>query len=312
MTYLEYELLVNTDFLTVLRNLVDDARRRVYVATYVASLSDATKPIYYGLAYKWREGLDVAVILNGASQESLKYNTVTADFIRSLGVKNVKFTERFTHIKLYIVDDYFIIGSHNLSASSYLDRYEISLMVHSKRMSDKLAEFFRMLFMEEVAEPAVYRELMENGIYYEVMANYKILQDIYEKTFFASKRIKVMMYIATISRATLRYYALLKRKQEEGLDVAVMLNGASKLSLKYNKEVRDHLKRLGVRRAILTKRFIHTKLFVIDDWAIIGSHNLTAASIAGRLEMSLAIHSPSLANALDHLFEKMFSEELNS
>jgi len=45
--YLEYELLLNREFLDVLEDVVDSAKKRVYIATYIASLSNATKRIYY-------------------------------------------------------------------------------------------------------------------------------------------------------------------------------------------------------------------------------------------------------------------------
>jgi len=307
--YLEYELLLNREFLDVLEDVIDSAKRRVYVATYIAALSDATKGIYYALAYKQKEGLDVKVVLNGASQESLKYNTVTADFLRSLGVRNIKLTSRFTHIKLYIVDDYFIIGSHNLSASSYLNRYEVSVMVRSREMSNRLSELFHDILLNEDAEPIIYRDVLKNGVYYEVAANTKVLRAIYDRVKYANERVKVLMYIATLANATKPLYRLLKEKEDEGLDVAVLLNGASKLPQGYNKPVADFLKELGLSRVLLSKRFIHAKLIVVDNFVILGSHNLTSSSVAGRLELSLAIESPNLANALDTISEELYREE---
>jgi len=47
----------------------------------------------------------------------------------------------------------------------------------------------------------------------------------------------------------------------------------------------------------------------VDNYVILGSHNLTLSSIVGRLELSLAIESPNLANALDTVFEELYREE---
>jgi phosphatidylserine/phosphatidylglycerophosphate/cardiolipin synthase-like enzyme len=311
VNYLDYELLLNKDFLYVLRDLVDTAKRRIYIATYIASKSRVTEDIYYGIAAKQREGVDVKIIMNGASQEALKFNEETKEFLEKLGVKHIKLTKRFTHIKLYIVDDYFIIGSHNLSGSPFMRRFEISIMIHSRDMANKLSELFNDLLLFEDPETLVYRGVIpEIDIYYEVMANYRILRDIYEKTRFAWDRVKILMYIATLSRATMRYYNLLSVKVNEGLDVALLLNGASNLSVRYNKPVYDYLKSKGVERVMLTKDFVHSKLFVIDDFVIVGSHNLTSASIAGRLELALVIKSNNLANALDSIFESIWNKQL--
>jgi len=307
--YLDYELLLNREFLGVLEDVVDSARRRVYVATYVASLSDATKGVYYALAYKQREGLDVKVVLNGASQESLRYNTATAEFLRSLGVRGVKLTSKFTHVKLYIADDYFIVGSHNLTASGYLSRYEVSVMVRSREMSDRLSELFHSILLSEEVGPVVYRGLLGSGTYYEVSANTRVLQSIYDRVRYAKRRVKVLMYIATLSKATRPLYRLLKEKESAGLDVAVLLNGTSELSRRYNGPVAEYLRSLGLRRVLLSGRFVHAKLLVVDDCVVIGSHNLTSSSVAGRLELSVAIESRSLANALDTLFEDVYEME---
>jgi len=306
--YLEYELLLNKDFLYVLRNLISSARKRIYIASYIASLSRITTDIYYAMAERAHIGVDVRVILNGASKEALKYNESTAEFLKSIGVKNVKLTKRFIHIKLYIVDDFFIIGSHNLSGSPFMNRFEISLMIHSKEMSEKLTKVFNEVLSNELADQFIYRGVAFDA-YYEILANYKILSDIFQKTLLSDKRIKIMMYIATMSRVTRKYYDLLLEKFTEGAEIAVMLNGASGICLNYNKQVYDYLKAIGIPRVKLSTSFIHAKLLVLDDTVIIGSHNLTSASIAGRLELSLAVKSKILADALDAIFEDVWRKD---
>lgn len=308
ISYLDYELLLNKEFIYVLRDLVDSAKRRIYIATYVASCSGVVEDIYYGIASKNKHGVDVKIVLNGASQEALKYNSETREFLAKLGIENVKLTKKFIHVKLYIVDDYFIIGSHNLSGSSFAGRQEISLMIRSKPMADKLSILFNEMIVREEAEALVYRDVV-GGVYYEVLVNYRILRDIYDKTRLSSNRVKILVYIASLSKATTRYYSLLRFKQDEGVNIAVLLNGASKMSRRYNEPVHDYLKKIGIRRVLLSKDFIHSKLFIIDDTVVLGSHNLTAASIAGRLELSLAIKSRSLADALDYLFEHIWSRQ---
>ena len=304
--YLRYELLIDREFLKTLKTIVEDARERIYIATYIASLSGITEDIYYAIAARERAGVDVRILLNGASPEARKYNSKTFGFLsEKLGLKTVKLTERFMHIKLYIVDDYFIIGSHNLSGSSFLNRHDISIMIRSKPLSDLLANLFNDILVKEKTESVVYRNTA-GDIYYEVLVNHRVLSDLYEKTRHAYERVKIMMYIATLSKATTKYYKLLRQKQDEGVDVAVLLNGASKLSKYYNERVYERLKSIGVARVLQTCDFIHTKLFIIDDTVLLGSHNLTAASIAGRLELSLSIRSRSLANALNNLFEHMW------
>lgn len=128
LNYLDYEVLYNKEFLNILKDLIDSAKRRIYIATYIASVSRATEDIYYGIGAKYRDRLDIKIILNGTSQEALKFNKTTKQFLETIGVKNIKLTKKFMHIKLYIIDDYFIIGSHNLSGAPLKKRYDISII----------------------------------------------------------------------------------------------------------------------------------------------------------------------------------------
>lgn len=309
MRLLDYELLLNEDFLHVLRDVISEAKRRIYIASYIASLSKVTKDIYYAIAERARNGVDVKIVLNGVSEEALKFNRDTTDFLASIGIKNVKLTGVFTHVKLYIVDDYFIIGSHNLSGSPLMNRVEVSLMIHSKEMSDTLSELFTESILKEDVQSAVYRGVAA-GAYYEVLANYAVLRDFFQKTKLSERRAKILMYIATLSKATKRYYNLLAEKAAEGVEVAVLLNGASNMCKKYNELVANYLKAKGVERVMLSKDFVHAKLLILDDIVILGSHNLTSASIAGRMELSVAIMSNNLANALDSVFEELWAKQL--
>lgn len=310
MRLLDYELLLNEDFLRVLINIVGDAKKRIYIVSYVASLSRATKDIYYAIAERARSGVDVKIVLNGVSQEALKFNKETAEFLNSIGVRSVKLTSVYTHIKLYIVDDYFIIGSHNLSGSSLAGRFEASLMIHSKEMSNILSELFLSSIMNEDVQTVAYRGDVA-GTYYEILVNYAVLRDVFQKTMLSDKRIKILMYIATISKATRRYYDLLAEKSSEGVETAILLNGASNMCRRYNEPVVEYLKAKGVERAMLSRSFVHAKLFILDDTVVIGSHNLTSASVAGRMELAIAIKSNNLANALDTVFEDLWSKQLD-
>jgi len=306
--YLEYELLLNRDFLTVLQDLVSEAGKRIYVASCIASLTKTTFDIYYAMAEKARKGVDVRVVLNGASEGVREFNEATANFLRSIGVDNVKLTEKSMCVKLYIVDDYFIIGSHNLSRPLFKNRYEVSLMIHSKNMSRVLSKVFMEILANERADPFAFRGVVYDA-YYEILANYRMLSDIFQKTLLSGQRVKIMMYIASMSKATTKYYRLLQDKQAEGVEVAVMLNGAQGSWRAYNERVYEFLKSIGISRAMLTSSFVHAKLLIIDDIVVLGSHNLTSASIAGRLELSVAVKSKTLANALDAIFEEKWREE---
>lgn len=303
LRYLRYEVLHGGEFIDVLGDLVDEAERRIYLASYVATLTEQTKDIYYGLLYKQRHGVDVKLLLNG---QKMEYNQPTIAFLREIGLRGARLLmERYTHMKLYIVDDRFIIGSHNLTAPSE-NRYDVSLMIESMEAASVLSDMFLKLYNgDEILFTRLHGML--GGLEYEVQVNEAVLERVYELTEAASERIKILMYQASLTPITKAYYGILRRKWEEGLDIAVLLNGRP-----YNAAAYRHLKNLGVDRVLLTKRFVHAKLYVIDDFVIIGSHNLTSSSLAGRLEMAIGIKSPNMADAFDKVIEDLYLKEEQS
>lgn len=305
---LDYEVLHEGEHLEFLRSLVEEARRRIYFATYIATLNPRTEPLYYALARKRRSGVDVRVVLDGASGEADRYNRATAEFLLSLGVPVAR-TQRFMHVKLYIVDDYVVVGSHNLTYARRGGRYEISVAIRSRRAAGVLSKFVAGAFLGEEPEPGVYRDVLEDGTYYEVLANHRILQDLYEKTSLAGRRVKVAMYIATMSKFTKAYYGVLREKALSGVDVTVVLDGAFRAARRYNEEVYSYLRSLGLGKVALTSRHNHAKVVVVDDFTVIGSHNLTSSSIAGRLELAVVLRNSNLANAMDYAIEGIYESE---
>lgn len=305
---LEYEVLRGGEFLDILTQLIDSARKRVYIATYIASLTSITEDVYYALARRRRSGVDVKVLLDGSSMEADRYNSRTVEFLNTLGVPTSR-SSKFLHVKLYIVDNYAIIGSHNLTSMKGRESYEISVMLNSKRACSRLSEFFLSLYNGEEPEPHIDRDVLEDGTYYEIMTNCRILDDIYEKTLYSMKRVKALMYIATISKATKKYYRLLKEKEDEGVEVVLVLDGSFRISRHYNSKVHDYLKTLGLKKVVLTSKHNHAKVIVIDDYTIIGSHNLTSSSIAGRMELAVSLKNLSLANSMDYTIDDIFAAE---
>lgn len=308
---LEYEILRGGEFLDMLVQLVDGARRRVYIATYIASLNPQTEEVYYAAARRLRSGVDVKFLLDGVSAEADRYNRPSAEFLSSLGVPVVR-TDKFMHIKLYVVDDHVIVGSHNLTSLKGRNSYEVSVMLGSKRAASRLSDFFLSVYGGEDPEPNIDRDILEDGTHYEIMSNYRILDDIYEKTLYCSRRVKILMYIATLSKATKRYYRLLKEKDAEGVDVAVVLDGTFRTSRRYNAEVRGYLEAIGLKKVALTSRHNHAKVVVVDDYTVIGSHNLTSSSLAGRMELAVVLGNSNLSNSMDYMIEEVLATELEN
>lgn len=307
---LEYEVLRGGEFLDILTQLIDSARRRVYIATYIASLSPATEDVYYALAKRCRLGVDVKVLLDGVSGKADKYNSRTAEFLSSLGVPVAR-SNRFMHVKLYIVDDRVIVGSHNLTATPR-GGYEVSVMLNSRRAASELGDFYLAMYGGGHPRDVRYFDLLEDGTPFEVLSGHRILDMLIGRASSCTRRIKILMYIASTSSATRRFYRLLGEKARSGVGVTVVLDGSLRLSRYYNERAYRYMKEAGVEKVVLTSRHTHAKVVVLDNLTVIGSHNLTSSSIAGRAELSVCIWSPSLSGAMDYTVESIYEDEYSS
>ncbi|MEM4619065.1 MAG: phosphatidylserine/phosphatidylglycerophosphate/cardiolipin synthase family protein [Ignisphaera sp.] len=308
---LEYEILRGSEFLDILIQLIDSAKKRIYIATYIASLNNQTEEVYYASARRHKYGVDVKFLLDGASSESDKYNRLSAEFLKSLGIPVIR-TNKFMHIKLYIIDNYIIIGSHNLTAHKEKNSYDISVMIESKKASSKLSNFFLTIYNDKNPDLIIDKDILEDGTQYEIISNYMILDNIYEKTLYSSKRVKILMYIASLSKITKKYYKLLKDKESKGVDVAVVLDGMYRISRHYNTKVYKYLSSIGLKKIALTSRFNHAKIIVIDDYTTIGSHNLTSSSLAGRMELAIILKNNKLSTSMEYIIDDILAKELEN
>ena len=145
----DVKVLRGREFYIELNRMIMGAREYIYFVIYIASLSRSTVKIYRALAEKAREGVDVRVVLNGGSTNSLRYNCRVYEYLKELEIP-VILTSSFTHLKLYMADDKVIVGSHNLTESPRKGRDELSILIHSRYVTDILLNIFREIYMKEI------------------------------------------------------------------------------------------------------------------------------------------------------------------
>jgi len=302
--YLDFEILSSARFFKALTDLVDHAKKRVYIITYNFSLTRYTWDIVYGLVAKAKENVDVKVILNGASSKALKQNRKLGSYMNKLGFKNVVYTSKFLHTKLYVIDDYVITGSHNLAREVGVD---ISLLIRSKKLADKLLEVVLNSLKGYVYAQSIRGTI--DGVPYEVVLNTSVITKFFEIAKEARDYIKILMYLASLSKVTKKFYMLLREKADENVDIFVLLNGTEDMCLRYNRPVWEYMRNLGLE-TMLSKIPVHAKLLVTETMTLIGSHNLTSSSIAGRVELSVAFRNAEMSEALSYFFDNVWKTNL--
>ena len=128
-------VLFDEQFLPAAIDLIDNAKKRIYISTFKAELT--TKPrgrklkLFFDiLAAQAADGLDVRLLIS--KRENYGHIPITNIFaVRNLKENKIKVRHlrdnRVCHAKLIIVDDYAaILGSHNLSIKSCHNNFEVS------------------------------------------------------------------------------------------------------------------------------------------------------------------------------------------
>ena len=293
------ELVLPDEFTPVMERLLAETRRRVYIITYIFSFSPYTRRIVERLGRLCRAGKQVKIFLNGVSGEALKFNKPVAEHLSRRGC-DVRLSKKFHHIKLYIVDDHVIVGSHNMSGSG-ASRLELSFLFNDHFLAERMAELAERIIDEDTSGDSF--EAKVGSIRVRVLYNVSALSEIRRTVSTARRRISIMTYIATVSNYTRRIYDDIIRRR---VPATILLNGAQALACRYNKPVCEYLSGHSHIRVALSRAFIHTKLYIVDGNIITGSHNLTSASIAGRMELNVVLENPRLASVLSGIVDKFY------
>jgi cardiolipin synthase len=132
------QLLTNEQFLPAAIQLISDAKKSIYIATFKAEMT--TKPrgrrltkLFDRLIEKSRLGLDVRLLIS--KREEYGHIPLTNLFaVRELKKNRVRVrhlrNSRLCHAKILIIDnEVAILGSHNLSIKSCHSNFEVSLCI---------------------------------------------------------------------------------------------------------------------------------------------------------------------------------------
>lgn len=125
-------------YLDFMRRLIRGARKRVYVAMFAATLSPSPRALIDAVAEsRAREKL---VVLETGDSAPLSDNERVVEYLRARGVKAVLAPGGNTqHLKLVVVDDWVVIGSHNWTERALTQNDEVSVAIRSKRLAERAA-----------------------------------------------------------------------------------------------------------------------------------------------------------------------------
>jgi phosphatidylserine/phosphatidylglycerophosphate/cardiolipin synthase-like enzyme len=237
-------------------------------------------------------GVDIKVVLNNANRHS----RATQAMLSRMGIKAMA-SKGFLHTKIYIFDDYVIIGSANISNT--IDKWiEYCVAIRSRELADTLDSCLSRV--SERSERQCREQISVDDADISIVVGGDMLGFLREVIESSRDRIYIMSFVASTAASIVSKLSMLRRKRLDGTDIRILLNGVGKVG-DANKTFAEKAWEKGIK-VYLSRRVIHAKLMIADDIVIIGSHNLTASSRAGRIESIAAIRSRSVADITSEIF----------
>ena len=148
-------LLKNRDYFSALCEKIRDARRQIVLAFFLFRTNG--RPNSYPeillaeLGRAARRGVPVTVVLEQDDRSGStvnRNNRDVAERLRKAGVEiHFDAPKRTTHAKIAVIDRrYCFIGSHNLTASALRYNNELSVLVDSTALADRVLDYIRGLY----------------------------------------------------------------------------------------------------------------------------------------------------------------------
>ena len=139
------KILTGQDLVDTLRELCDNIGYRLWIASpYIGSLNSVCRI----LGVKWLKESKASIRLITDTQELGKLSKETISRFENRGeVKNL----RGLHAKIYIVDDYVLVTSANLTATAFSKRYEVGCLL-KKSGAKNTINIYKTWWVEEAEE----------------------------------------------------------------------------------------------------------------------------------------------------------------
>lgn len=147
-------LLRDKEYYKVLLDRIDGARKEIIMSMYLFTTSGKRRSppnrIKTALIRAAKRGVEVRVLLETEDviDSHINYeNTLTARKLLSGGI-HVYFDSphRRTHVKALVIDRRFVfIGSHNLTGSALRYNHELSVMIDSQQLAEKVRKYILTL-----------------------------------------------------------------------------------------------------------------------------------------------------------------------
>ena len=149
-TFQEITTILDSDYYSMVKSLVDDAENSIEVMMFL--VSDTTENfgepggLLSAISDAYSRGIDIRVLLNTIEIGNIK----AIEYLKIRGI-SVKKADKYSHTKLIIIDDgVVVLGSHNWTASAFGTNYEASILIRDEVTASKYKNYFNEHYDEGV------------------------------------------------------------------------------------------------------------------------------------------------------------------
>ena len=276
----EVEILTTPDkkVLDRLITIINNAKKQVSVEVYILT----EKRIIQALKDAKIRGVAVHVILEknvfGATSINAKAFKALTDAGVGVTYANNKLYN-FTHTKLLLADDIYVIATGNFSYASFTTNREWYVIGRDPKDFATLAIIFQKDFEKMPAT-----EVSNNLVISPIDSRAKI-----ESTL-TSARSEILLYAETFGDPSI--IDILAQKESKKIRVTICMADPKKI--RANAESIAMLRSRGIDVRTSKKPTIHAKSFIVDDtYAYVGSENYTTNSLDNNREVGILLRANS-------------------
>jgi phosphatidylserine/phosphatidylglycerophosphate/cardiolipin synthase-like enzyme len=145
------EIIKDNTFQKVLVDLLYNAKKEILISTFRLQYTEKhyahkLSEIWQALIQAKKRGIEIKILSNGTGRSNftLNSNARALSFLRSNGI-DVFYSakRRLIHAKVIIIDQCMILlGSHNITFRAIQSNFEVSLLIRSPGLAEKLRQDF--------------------------------------------------------------------------------------------------------------------------------------------------------------------------
>ncbi|OGS21780.1 MAG: hypothetical protein A2252_06540 [Elusimicrobia bacterium RIFOXYA2_FULL_39_19] len=300
----------NREYLPALLNLINTAKKEIYISQYLFNNDITTSKIKTALKNAYERKVTIKILFENSVYDN-------ADSFRELSFFGIetKMDTKFkkTHQKLVIADNQVLFGSTNFSKSSIDNNNETNILLSGADIAGYFRDYFDKLWQN--SNVTIKPETEElNGI--TILHGKKYQEVILNEIQNARKEVFVIMY-------NMKHYPgennnnvnalinALAEAKNNGVQVKILLekSGFDKELNKTNEETAAYLKQKGVNvKFDSIKTITHSKLIIIDNKTVISSSNWTLTAIKHSREISAVLPDPEISMKYKEYFNSLWNK----